>query len=158
MDVAIKAVLEQGLTQNELLQAVLNALSSTQQQMSKKVDDLVLTLADPEMVKPANIVARANEMLLNKPVMCTTNNSGVFAGILLEYDPANGLLLLKDGQAALYFEATMRGAGGLAAFGPDNNTRIGPPVNPCLIVGVDTVQGITEDAYKKWLQQPWKPD
>ncbi len=88
-------------------------------------------------------------------VVITTDHTrrGVFAGYLVEQE--GGCIVLEQAQNCIYWSGQTRGVLGLAAIGPQNGSRIGPPVSRLELDGVTAVMDTTKEAREKWQAQPW---
>ena len=88
-------------------------------------------------------------------VVITTDHTrrGVFAGKLEEHE--SGRAVLRDAQMCVYWSEKTRGVLGLASHGPQDGSRIGPPVPRLEVDGVVAIIDATEEARKKWEDQPW---
>ena len=87
-----------------------------------------------------------------RPVLVTTEHRGVFFGYASEFGKT---MSLKDAQLAVYWSVDMHGFKGLAAYGPSDACRIGPPADVEMLTEVTSVIACTEEAVKKWKAQPW---
>ena len=89
-------------------------------------------------------------------VVVTTDASrrGVFAG-KLERQDGEGNVRLLDARMCVYWSTATRGVLGLAAIGPQEGSRIGPAVPSIELNGVTAVIDMTDEAVKKWEEEPW---
>lgn len=96
------------------------------------------------------------ENMVGKFVVVTTDHTrrGVFAGVLAACG-ADGNVVLRDAQQAVYWSVETRGVFGLAAIGPQRGSRIGPPVPQLSLNGVTSVSLATDEARALWEAQPW---
>lgn len=90
-------------------------------------------------------------------VLMTTDKDkrGVFAGLINpeDYDKEN--IVAEEVRMCVYWSVDMKGVLGLASNGPSKSCRISPAVDKALIKGVVAVMDISDDAWKKWQQEPW---
>lgn len=85
-------------------------------------------------------------------VMVTTAHRGVFFGYATEWD--GEIVRLKRARLCLYWSQAMQGFMGLAAKGPDQDCRIGPPADIDLR-NVTAVLAVTPEAAKRWEEAKW---
>lgn len=88
------------------------------------------------------------------PVVVTTEHRGVFFGYL-DGNRDGQTVDLRDAQMCVYWSASVRGVLGLAATGPDARCRVTPPVPSITLHKVTAVMGVSDEAVKAWLAQPW---
>ena len=88
-------------------------------------------------------------------VVVTTDHTrrGVFAGDLVSHE--GDVVVLENAQQCVYWSRETRGVLGLASKGPQEGSRIGPPVPSIKIDGVTAVIEATTEARKLWESQPW---
>jgi len=88
-------------------------------------------------------------------VVVTTDKDrrGVFLGILEKQE--NDVVVLRDAQMAVYYAPETHGVLGLASIGPQKGSRISPIVPRLEVDGVTAVMDCTDEAVKKWREQPW---
>jgi len=88
-------------------------------------------------------------------VVITTNKDrrGVFFGALETHD--DDVVILRDAQMAVYYAPETHGVLGLASIGPQRGSRISPIVPRLEVDGVTAVMDCTDEAVKKWREQPW---
>lgn len=88
-------------------------------------------------------------------VVVTTDHTrrGVFAGIL-ESQQGN-TVRLRNAQQCVYWHRSTRGVLGLASKGPQEGSRVGPPVPLLEVDGVTAIVDATAEARKLWESQPW---
>ena len=89
----------------------------------------------------------------SRPVLVTTEYRGVFFGYATKTD--GDIIHLKNARLCLYWSADIKGFMGLAANGPSDNCRIGPPAD-IELRKVTAVLEITPEAETKWLKAPFK--
>ena len=87
-----------------------------------------------------------------RAVIVTTAQRGVFFGYATETD--GEIVQLKRARLCLYWSADVKGFMGLAATGPTQTCRIGPPADIDLRY-VTAVVTVTPDAVMKWEAAPW---
>lgn len=85
-------------------------------------------------------------------VLVTTAHRGVFAGYAKNTD--SDAIKLRAGRLCVYWTADCRGFMGLAADGPKNGCKIGPPAD-IEIRNITSVVECTEDARKRWEGFKW---
>ncbi len=90
---------------------------------------------------------------MERNVVITTDKRGVFAGKLESNEGDRAVLL--DAQMCVYWSKATRGVLGLAAAGPAEGSRIGPPVPRIELNGVTSVIDMAPEAIAKWKAQPW---
>jgi hypothetical protein len=97
-------------------------------------------------------------MKKKKFVVVTTDATrrGVFAGLLVSGDIKTGLVKLESAQMCIYWSGAIHGVLGLAATGPNEECRIGPPVPQIELNGVTAILDATEAAQAAWERQPWQ--
>ena len=82
-----------------------------------------------------------------RPVIVTTAHRGVFFGYA---EDTNGeTISLKRSRLCIYWSADLRGFMGLAAMGPNNACKIGPPADITLR-SITAVLEVTPEAEAKW--------
>ena len=92
-----------------------------------------------------------------KAVVVTTEKKGVFFGYIPTDAPTEVTsITLKRGRMCVYWSAAVRGAVGLAATGPDANSRISPAAPELSLTGVTGVWATTDAARDAWEAAPWK--
>ena len=89
-------------------------------------------------------------------VVVTTDKDkrGVFAGFL-EDITGDGDVVLGKAQNSIYWSAETRGVFGLAAHGPQDGSKIGPPVEKMALSGVTSITWASETARKAWRKEIW---
>lgn len=91
------------------------------------------------------------------PVLVTTAKKGVFFGYVPEgTDLKATVIRIERAQMAVYWPPQQRGVLGLAAQGPVDGARIGPPVPAITLQEVTAVAESTDEAAKAWEQAPWR--
>src|SRR6185437_2017311 len=75
--------------------------------------------------KRSNHMATSSKTTKRQPVVVTTEHRGVFFGYLLE-DKSPDRVILEDARMCVYWSAKVHGVLGLAATGPDKDSRVGP--------------------------------
>ena len=89
----------------------------------------------------------------HRPVLVTTAYRGVFFGYADNTD--GDAIYLKQARLCVYWSADCKGFMGLAAKGPTEACRIGPPADINLRA-VTAVVEVTPDAVAAWEKAPWK--
>lgn len=89
------------------------------------------------------------------PVLVTTEHRGVFFGYIEPGDVLKDPLKIYKKQMCTYYSADMHGVFGLAKYGPSKSCKIGPPVEWATVKGITSVVGVSKDAEKRWLDEPW---
>lgn len=87
-----------------------------------------------------------------KPVLVTTEHRGVFFGYAT--DVSGDTIALRAARNCIYWPAATKGFLGLAANGPGDGARIGPPANITLRK-ITCVAEVSEAAVKAWEAAPW---
>lgn len=85
-------------------------------------------------------------------VLVTTVHRGVFAGWATDVDGET--ITLRDGRLCVYWSRDVKGFMGLAANGPSDTCRIGPPATITLR-SITSVSEITDAARARWEAAPW---
>lgn len=90
-------------------------------------------------------------------VVVTTDKDkrGVFGGYLESYDPETHIAILSDAHMAVYWSQATKGVLGLASIGPQNGSKISPPVPTIEINGVTAVMDCTKEAMIQWQKAIW---
>lgn len=85
-------------------------------------------------------------------VLVTTEYRGVFAGYATDVDGET--ITLREGRNCLYWSSDVKGFIGLAATGPSESCRVGPPATITLRK-VTAVALCTPEAERAWAAAPW---
>ena len=88
-------------------------------------------------------------------VMVTTEKRGVFAGRLLTESEDGSVVELADAQMCVYWSPAVRGVIGLAATGPDAQSRITQLTPRAKLFGVTAICDLTAEAAAAWRACPW---
>lgn len=88
-----------------------------------------------------------------RAVIITTEYRGVFFGYTT--DTTGDIVHLKRARLCVYWSADVKGFMGLAANGPSESCRIGPPAD-IEVRKVTSVLELTPEAISKWEAAPWK--
>jgi hypothetical protein len=88
-------------------------------------------------------------------VMVTTEFRGVFFGYMTDL-PKDASVTLKRAQNCVYWSADVKGFMGLASTGPTKSCKVGPAVPSITLSKVTAVVEVTEEAEKRWAEQPWR--
>lgn len=86
-------------------------------------------------------------------VVITTQHRGVFAGYVTETNAKT--LNVRAMRNCLYWPSTVGGFEGLAATGPNSQTKIGPAVDATLH-DITCVLKCSPEAEKAWINANWK--
>jgi hypothetical protein len=92
-----------------------------------------------------------------RKVVVTTDETrrGVFYGDLESYDENMQTCKLKNARMAIYWSSETHGVLGLASIGPQNGSRISPPVPQIELNGVTSIMDTTDIAVKQWEKEIW---
>jgi hypothetical protein len=88
-----------------------------------------------------------------RAVVVTTAHRGVFFGYTKSTD--GDVIKLRSGRLCIYWPATNKGFMGLAAMGPLDGARVGPPAD-IEIRNITAVLEVAPGAVDLWERQPWK--
>ena len=90
-------------------------------------------------------------------VVVTTESKGVFFGRISDYKEQNDIVYvtLENAQMAVYWSAATHGVLGLAAKGPQSESRITPIVPSLHLNKVTSIALATEEARKQWRKELW---
>lgn len=86
----------------------------------------------------------------------TTDKRGVFFGTIIEHDRDKNTCVLTDAQMCVYWSTGVRGVLGLAATGPDKESRVTKAIPRIELNGITSVMDVTDDAQKAWEACPWR--
>ena len=87
-----------------------------------------------------------------RPVVVTTEYRGVFFGYAT--DTSGETIKLSRARNCIYWNNVLKGFLGLASVGPNEQCRIGPPVD-IELRKVTCVAECTPEAVRAWEAQPW---
>lgn len=92
-----------------------------------------------------------------KKVVVTTDKDkrGVFYGECEEIDYIPEVLKLGNARMAIYWPSETKGVLGLASIGPQEGSKITPPVPSILINGVTALMECSEEAIAQWEKGLW---
>ena len=94
-----------------------------------------------------------------KKVACliTTDKDkrGVFMGYVNPKDVDKEVIEVDDVRMCVYWSRAVQGVLGLAATGPDSESRISKAVPKARLHGVTAIFEITKDAEEAWKKEPW---
>lgn len=93
------------------------------------------------------------EATSERAVLVTTAHRGVFFGYAKSTD--GNVIKLRAGRLCIYWPASNKGFMGLAATGPLDGARVGPPAD-IEIRNITAVLEVTPAAVDLWERQPWK--
>lgn len=88
-----------------------------------------------------------------RAVVVTTEHRGVFFGYAT--DTSGAVIKLRAGRNCLYWGAGVRGFVGLAATGPDKQSRVGPAAD-MEIRAITAILEATPAAVAAWESAPWQ--
>lgn len=88
-----------------------------------------------------------------RAVVVTTEHRGVFFGYADETD--GDIINLRAARCCLSWSSNIRGFIGLAATGPDKQSRVGPAAN-MEVRKITSVIECTPEATAAWEAAPWK--
>lgn len=89
-----------------------------------------------------------------KAIIVTTAHRGVFFGY--GNPTEQKIVRLEDAQMAVYWSQDVKGILGLAADGPTNGCKIGPPVPAITLQDVTSIIEVSTKAEEAWKKQPWR--
>lgn len=87
-----------------------------------------------------------------RAVIVTTAHKGIFFGWAKETDGQT--IKLRAARLCVYWTSDLRGFMGLAANGPSNSCRVGPPAD-IELRDITAVVEVTPLAVQKWESGPW---
>lgn len=87
-----------------------------------------------------------------RAVLVTTAHRGVFFGYADKTD--GDVIHLGKARLCVYWSADVKGFMGLAANGPSNKCRIGPPAD-IELRAITSVVEVTPHAVRAWESAPW---
>lgn len=88
-------------------------------------------------------------------VLVTTAHKGVFFGYLNGPVTDAVSVRIERARMCVYWSANCKGVLGLAATGPLNGCRVSPAVPAITLRDVTSVFEVSDEAAKKWEEQPW---
>ena len=88
-----------------------------------------------------------------RAVVVTTAHRGVFFGYAT--DVSGETIKLRAARNCVYWSEKVRGFMGLAATGPDKQSRVGPAAD-IELRNITSVIACTREAVAAWEAQPWK--
>jgi len=95
------------------------------------------------------------DMENERAVLVTTAHRGVFFGYLNgSYKPGDAVIHMRAARNVVYWPTGNRGFLGLAAMGPKDGARIGPPAN-IELRDITCVAECTADAVTGFERAPW---
>lgn len=89
------------------------------------------------------------------PLVVTTSHKGVFFGFGQNKISADKTIRLEKAQMCVYWSAAVKSVLGLAASGPDSQSKVGRPVPAITLTDVTSVMEASPEAAEKWAKQPW---
>jgi len=88
-----------------------------------------------------------------RALLVTTTHKGVFFGY---GEPTTGSTVkLERARMCVYWASDCHGVLGLAAAGPTNCCKVGPPVPAITLRDVTAIAEVSEAAVKAWEKEPW---
>jgi hypothetical protein len=91
-----------------------------------------------------------------KAVVVTTEHKGVYFGYIpKDAETTSEQLTLTQARCCVYWSYDVHGWLGLAAKGPDKQSRVGPAVPALTLFGVTAVVDCSEGAAKNWEAEKW---
>lgn len=91
-------------------------------------------------------------MKKERAVVVTTEHRGIFFGYASETD--GDVIKLRAARNCVYWSHGVRGFMGLAATGPDKQSKVGPAAD-IEVRKITSVIEATEEAVKAWESAPW---
>jgi hypothetical protein len=88
-----------------------------------------------------------------RPVLVCTAHRGVFFGYALNTDGET--IKLSRARNCVYWPAGQKGFLGLAAQGPIDGARVGPPAD-LELRAITAVAEVTPEAVVRWESSPWR--
>ena len=98
-------------------------------------------------------MAGKNGETKERPVVVTTAHRGVFFGYATDTDGET--IKLTRSRLCVYWSSDVRGFMGLAANGPTNGCKIGPPADITLR-NITAVLEVSPAAVEQWEKAPWR--
>lgn len=87
-----------------------------------------------------------------RAVLVTTSHRGVFFGYATDTD--GDIIKLRAARNCIYWPTNQRGFLGLASFGPQSGSRIGPAAD-IELRDITSVAACTPEAIEAWEKAPW---
>lgn len=87
-------------------------------------------------------------------VIVTTKHRGVFFGYAAEKDTTADIIDLRAARNCVYWSRCVRGFMGLAATGPDKESRVGPAAD-IQVREITSVIKCSPEAVTAWEAAPW---
>ena len=87
-------------------------------------------------------------------VIVTTKHRGVFFGYIDPVQAEKDIIDLRAARNCVYWSAGVRGFMGLAATGPDKQSKVGPAAD-IQVREITSVIKCTPDAVSAWESAPW---
>lgn len=106
------------------------------------------------LVNGAHRCPNAPASIGTRPVIVTTAHRGVFFGYAAS--TTGETIYLQNARLVVYWSPAMKGFMGLAATGPNDDCRIGPPADITLR-NVSAIIEVTYGAVRNFEAAPWKP-
>lgn len=88
-----------------------------------------------------------------RAVLVTTSHRGVFFGYATNVE--GEIIKLRAARNCLYWPRENKGFLGLAAMGPLDGARVGPPAD-IKLRDITCVAAVTPEAIDRWETAPWK--
>ena len=93
-------------------------------------------------------------MKQEQAVIVTTEFRGVFFGYMQE-PPVDGSVTIKRAKNCVYWSPDVRGFMGLAASGPNKNSKVGPAVPSLTLKKITAVVEVSKEAAENWEKGLW---
>jgi hypothetical protein len=88
-----------------------------------------------------------------RAVVVTTEHRGVFFGYA--YDTSGDVIKLRAARNCVYWSSGVRGFMGLAATGPDKESKVGPAAD-IEVRKITSIIECTPEAITAWETAPWR--
>jgi hypothetical protein len=98
------------------------------------------------------VINHPNRAKKERAVIVTTEHRGVFFGYATKTD--GDTIVLRAARNCIYWSEKVRGFMGLAAIGPDNESKVGPAAD-IELRGITSVVACTPEAVAAWESAPW---
>lgn len=103
------------------------------------------------MINHPNRKKAANEEIA---VVVTTEHRGVFFGYIDPENSKGDIIAMRGARNCVYWSTGVRGFMGLAATGPDKQSKVGPAAD-IEVRKITSVIKCSEEAIKAWEAAPW---
>lgn len=105
---------------------------------------------------PMSVDKQKEKTMDKRPVVVTTEFRGVFFGYVENDSEAPAKIELSDSRMCVYWSQQTRGVLGLAAQGPNSDSRVGPKVPKITLWKITGIFDCTPEAAEKWELGRWK--